>query len=196
MIDLYVIPLSYIIYMVVVTFGITYGYHSYFSHQAYRLHPVGETVLLYLGLICGGRSALTWAGVHRMHHAYSDTPKDPHSSKHNPWYVILFSLWRVEYIPRKFIKDLLKNPRIVFFHKHRLTILSIHYILAYMIFGLNGVFVSLIIYLLSYLGFGMLNLFGHDSKGPINNIWLNLIAPFEGNHKDHHEKSKFVRSTN
>lgn len=189
MVDLYVIPLSYIIYIGIVTVGITYGYHAYFSHREYKINPLGEIVLLYLGLICGGRSALTWAGVHRMHHAYSDTPKDPHSTKNYSWYVILFSLWRVEYIPKKFLKDLLKNPRVIFFHRHRLTILLIHYILAYILFGFNGVFVSLIIYLLSYLGFGMLNLFGHGSEGPINNRWLNFIAPFEGNHKDHHVKS-------
>jgi len=41
--------------------------------------------------------------------------------------------------------------------------------------------------LLSYIGFGALNLWGHDNNGPINNVWVNLIAPFEGNHKDHHE---------
>jgi hypothetical protein len=44
--------------------------------------------------------------------------------------------------------------------------------------------------ILSYLGFGVLNLFGHDLKGPVNNFWINLIAPLEGNHKDHHEYSQ------
>ena len=43
---------------------------------------------------------------------------------------------------------------------------------------------------LSYLGFGILNLFGHNLQGPINNLWINLIAPLEGNHKDHHEYSQ------
>ena len=39
------------------------------------------------------------------------------------------------------------------------------------------------------LGFGVLNLFGHDAEGPANKLWVNIIAPFEGNHKDHHEES-------
>ena len=43
---------------------------------------------------------------------------------------------------------------------------------------------------LSYLGFGILNLFGHNLHGPVNNIWINLIAPLEGNHRDHHEHSQ------
>ena len=40
-----------------------------------------------------------------------------------------------------------------------------------------------IIYLLAYFGFGALNLWGHDAEGPINNLWINLIALWEGNPK-------------
>ena len=71
--------------------------------------------MLYCGLLCGVRSPLTWAGVHRMHHAYSDTPKDPHSPKHIGKWRVFLSMYRIKTIPRKFIKDLLKNPRVMFF---------------------------------------------------------------------------------
>mgnify|MGYP005646604327 FL=1 len=173
--------------MLVVTIGITYGYHRYFSHNEFKAKPWQEVVMLYCGLLCGNRSPLGWVGVHRMHHAYTDTPKDPHSARYQPWYSILFSLWRVDAIPRKFLKDMVTNPRIVFFHKHRNVIYISNAILLALIFGYKALIVLAIIYALAYFGFGALNLWGHDSKGPINNIWVNLIAPFEGNHKDHHE---------
>ena len=92
---------GYIAYYLIVTIGITYGYHRYFSHQEFATNSVGEVVMLYCGLLCGCRSPLGWVGVHRMHHAFADTPKDPHSAKYQPWYSILFSLWRVDNIPRK-----------------------------------------------------------------------------------------------
>ena len=41
-------------------------------------------------------------------------------------------------------------------------------------------------FLLSYLFYGMLNLLGHDQTGPVNEWWINLFAPLEGNHYDHH----------
>ena len=107
---------GYMIYWAVAAIGITYGYHRYFSHNDYKTNSLTEVVLLYLGLLCGGRSALTWAGVHRIHHAHADTEKDPHSPKNHPWYVILFSLWKVKQIPRKYMIDLIKNPRVMFFH--------------------------------------------------------------------------------
>ena len=184
---LYLILFSYLAYMLIVTIGITYGYHRYFSHKEFSATPWQEIVMLYCGLLCGNRSPLGWVGVHRMHHAYADTPKDPHSAKYQPWYSILFSLWRVESIPRKFLKDMISNPRVVFFHKHRNLIYITNALLLTLIFGYKAIIVLAIIYALAYFGFGALNFWGHDSKGPINNIWVNLIAPFEGNHKDHHE---------
>ena len=50
--------------------GITRGYHRYFSHKEFKTTPIIEIVMLYCGLLCGVRSPLTWAGVHRMHHEY------------------------------------------------------------------------------------------------------------------------------
>ena len=109
---------GYILYWILAAIGITWGYHRYFAHGGKQQHPVLEIIYLYFGLLCGGRSLLTWAGVHRMHHAYTDTENDPHSAKYHPWYVILFSLWTVNSIPRKFIKDLMINSRVMFFHKY------------------------------------------------------------------------------
>jgi len=181
---------GYMIYWLVAAVGITYGYHRYFSHSDYKASPLAEIVLLYLGLLCGGRSALTWAGVHRIHHAYADTDKDPHSPRNHPWHVILFSLWKVKQIPRKYIDDLIKNPRVMFFHRYGKLIFAAHWIITTLLFGVNAVIINLMLYILSYVGFGILNFYGHDAKGPANRFLINLVAPFEGNHKDHHEHSK------
>ena len=183
---LYLAIFSYLVYMIVVTIGITYGYHRYFSHKEFKAKPWQEIIMLYCGLLCGNRSPLGWVGVHRMHHVYADTPKDPHSAKYQPWYSILFSLWRVHTIPRKFLKDMITNPRIVFFHKHKDKIYITNAVLLTLIFGYKALIVLSIIYSLAYFGFGALNFWGHDKNGPINNLWINFIAPFEGNHKDHH----------
>ena len=177
---------GYIIYWAVAAVGITYGYHRYFAHRTFKANTLTETLMLYLGLLCGGRSALTWAGVHRIHHAHADTDRDPHSPKNHPWYVILLSLWKVKRIPRKYMSDLLKNPRVMFFHKYGKYILLYHWAMTFMMFGVDALIVNTMIFSLSYVGFGVLNLFGHDANGPTNNKFINLIAPFEGNHREHH----------
>ena len=181
---------GYIIYWAVAAVGITYGYHRYFAHRTFKANTLTETLMLYLGLLCGGRSSLTWAGVHRIHHAHADTDRDPHSPKNHPWHVILFSLWRVKNIPRKYMIDLISNPRVMFFHRYGRYILATHWIITILIFGVNALIVNSMLFLLAYLGFGILNFFGHDEKGPANRLLINMIAPFEGNHKDHHEHAR------
>jgi len=78
----------------------------------------------------------------------------------------------------------------MFFHRYGRYILATHWIITILIFGVNAFIVNSMLFLLAYLGFGILNFFGHDERGPANRFLINLIAPFEGNHKDHHEYSR------
>jgi len=176
--------ISYVAYYILVSIGISFGYHAYFSHKSFKTNSLVEILFLICGIICGGRSALTWCGVHRMHHEYSDTEQDPHSPSYNSWYTILFSLWKVKNIPRRFIKDLLVNPRIMFFHNYR-TELFVAVICAVYILNILPYLALVIIF--SYLGFGTFLLFSHSNKTPVNRRWVNIFAPFEGKHKDHHD---------
>jgi len=84
------------------------------------------------------------------------------------------------------MKDLIKNPRVMFFHKYGKYILLYHWGITFLMFGTDALVVNTMLMVISYLGFGVLNLFGHDSNGPKNNFLINLIAPFEGNHREHH----------
>ena len=91
---------GYVFYYVAALLGISIGYHRYFTHRSFKTHQVLEYVMLMLGMICGGRSVLTWAAVHRMHHANSDTEEDPHSPIFKGGWNVLASRWRVQTIPR------------------------------------------------------------------------------------------------
>lgn len=171
------IVLSYLLYYALATIGITFGYHRYVSHKNFKVNSVGEVFILSCGLLCGGRSPLSWAGIHRMHHLYSDTEKDPHGTGLNA----LLSIWKVKDIPRKFVKDLYKNPRVVWFHKYHKVLW-----LSSAIVCLPIIEYWVLIQLYSWAGFGILNYFGHVDRKPVNRAWINIIAPFEGNHADHH----------
>ena len=60
-------------------FGITGGYHRYFSHRSYKTGRVFQFILACLGASSAQLGPLWWAAHHRHHHRHSDTDEDIHS---------------------------------------------------------------------------------------------------------------------
>lgn len=60
-------------------FGITAGYHRYFSHRSFKTSRVFQFCLAWLGCSALQKGPLWWAAHHRHHHRHSDTEDDVHS---------------------------------------------------------------------------------------------------------------------
>lgn len=60
-------------------FGLTAGYHRYFSHRTYKTSRAFQFVLAILGLLSFQKGPLWWAAHHRHHHRHSDRHGDLHS---------------------------------------------------------------------------------------------------------------------
>ncbi|NJM70564.1 MAG: acyl-CoA desaturase [Scytonema sp. RU_4_4] len=60
-------------------FGVTAGYHRYFSHRAYKTTRWFQFILAVLGNSAAQLGPLWWAAHHRHHHRYADTEEDIHS---------------------------------------------------------------------------------------------------------------------
>ncbi|MFI5134230.1 MAG: acyl-CoA desaturase [Chitinophagales bacterium] len=66
-------------------FSQTFLLHCYASHGAFTMNKFWERVSYVIAYITMGSSYLSpraYGIMHRMHHAYTDTPKDPHSPKY------------------------------------------------------------------------------------------------------------------
>jgi len=64
----------------------TFFLHRYASHQMFTMSPFWEKVFYVLTWVFQGSNYLSAYGygiMHRMHHAYADTEKDPHSPKYD-----------------------------------------------------------------------------------------------------------------
>ncbi|MBS1606211.1 MAG: acyl-CoA desaturase [Bacteroidetes bacterium] len=65
-------------------FSQTFFYHRYASHAAFTMSKSAEHFFYIFSYIVQGASYMSphaYAIMHRMHHAYTDTEKDPHSPK-------------------------------------------------------------------------------------------------------------------
>ncbi len=106
--------------------SITAGYHRFYAHRSFRTNRAVETVMLFLGSMATQGSALRWAYEHRLHHAYTDTDKDPHSIKRGFWYAHF--LWLFEKpgpIQPSVVSDLKRNPLVMFQDRHLLACITI-----------------------------------------------------------------------
>ncbi len=63
-------------------FGVTGGYHRYFSHRSYKLNRFWQFCMAFLAQTSAQKGALWWAAHHRDHHLYSDRKEDLHSPVH------------------------------------------------------------------------------------------------------------------
>jgi fatty-acid desaturase len=57
-------------------FGVTAGYHRYFSHRAYKLNRFWQFVMAILAQTSAQKGVLCWAAHHRDHHLHSDRATD------------------------------------------------------------------------------------------------------------------------
>jgi len=178
---------GYLFYYVSALIGHSIGYHRYFSHRSFTTNSVVETIMLFFGLIAGGRSLLMWAAVHRMHHSKSDTKDDPHSPMFVGIWKVITSQFKVSYIPRKYLVDLLKNPRVMFFHRYGKYVHVLYAVIFLMLDYNYFIIFVLMPFVLAWISFGFLNYFAHRNGQPEDVVWLNFFAPGEAWHKTHHK---------
>lgn len=76
-----------IVYYFVSGMGITAGYHRLFAHKAYEANWLTRCMLMLAGSAALQGSIKWWCGGHRIHHRYTDTPKDPYNAQGGFWSV-------------------------------------------------------------------------------------------------------------
>jgi len=88
--------------------GTTVCFHRALSHKTVKLHPVARDVLVFLAMMNGSGSPLSWVANHRLHHAKSDTPEDISSPRIGGfWWSHLRWLWQAGAAPvAKYCKEL------------------------------------------------------------------------------------------
>lgn len=179
--------------------GISLMMHRYWTHKSFEFkHPFLEFIFTYIAVVAGRGSPIGWVYVHRLHHAFSDTSKDPHDPKTVGWRIFFPHLIKYgETIDKKIIKDL--------FNKEHLTINKYYllYVLGWSLFLLllNPVlffFFYAVPVMLTFIGLDLFVFLTHkygyrnfasrdDSK---NNWFISLILWGEGWHNNHHHDPK------
>ena len=179
-------------------FGITAGFHRYFSHRSFKTSRGFQFFLAFLGQSSAQRGVLWWAAKHRYHHKYSDTEQDVHSPvQHGFWYshVLWIFSKRGRITDYTLIKDFQKYPELVWLDKWDRVPPILLGVLVWAIAGWSGLVVGFFVStVLLFHGTFTINSLSHvigkqpyvtgdDSR---NNWLLAIITLGEGWHNNHH----------
>lgn len=76
--SLYNISLSIISFYILNIMGVWMTLHRYYSHRSFEFrHRILENIFLFISILAGRGSPLSWVYIHRQHHAHSDTDLNP-----------------------------------------------------------------------------------------------------------------------
>lgn len=179
-------------------FGITAGYHRYFSHRTFKTSRVGQFLFGLLGVTCTQKGPLWWAAHHRHHHKYSDQPEDIHSPRQRGfWWSHMFWILveRHKKADLSRVKDLTRYPELVFLNRFEVWFSAAFAVALYLIGGpvalVYGYFVATVFL---WHGTFTINSLSHvwgrrryeTSDDSRNNLVLALITGGEGWHNNHH----------
>ena len=182
--------------------GITLAYHRLLTHRSFRVPKFLEYFLSIIACLACQGGPITWVAAHRLHHAYSDKPGDPHSPRqggflwaHMEWCMRGIKSCHTFEEKAKLAPDLTKDPVYRFLDNTHIiwTVLLAAglYMWGGISFVLWGVCLRLVlVYHATWFVNSAAHIWGYktyDSSDDSTNLWwVALMTYGEGWHNNHH----------
>ena len=185
-------------------FGVTAGYHRYFSHRTYRTSRPFQFVLAVLGTLAVQKGVLWWAANHRMHHKNSDQPDDLHSPvQRGFWWAHVGWILAPDYEDTDYarIPDMAKFPELRWLNEHYLVppvaLAAVLFLIGGSVWLVWGFFISTtLLWHATFTINSLAHVWGtrryETTDTSRNNVWLALLTMGEGWHNNHH---RYMNST-
>ncbi|PWT87507.1 MAG: acyl-CoA desaturase [Blastocatellia bacterium] len=188
--------------------GIGIGFHRLLTHRGFQTPKWVEYVLTLCGMLALEGGAINWVVTHRIHHAFTEQPADPHSPREGVWWSHVGWILRgtsqqhPEHVMRRYGPDLMKDPVHVWLNRLYFLPLVISGLVLLAIGGwtavLWGVFFRVVYGLhVTWLVNSATHLWGSrrfaTSDDSTNSWWVALLTFGEGWHNNHHAFPRAAR---
>ncbi len=186
--------------------GICLGYHRLLTHRSFELWKPLEYGLTLLGCLAWQNGPIKWVAIHRLHHARSDRPNDPHTPTKGFWWAHMGWLFSFDeelddyQRYRTYAADLDRDPVHRFFNAthgwYQFGVALLLYFWGGLPFVLWGaVFRTVFMWHATWLVNSASHVWGYriwaTEDQSTNNWWVALLTYGEGWHNNHHA---FLRS--
>jgi stearoyl-CoA desaturase (delta-9 desaturase) len=186
------------LYWLTACIGITLGYHRLVSHRSFETPKWLEYFLVFCGTLACEGGPISWVGLHRIHHKFSDHDGDPHDSNKGFWWSHMG--WMFIKNPAnkdvpKYTKDIQNDPFYLFCEKYFIPIQVVLGLLLFWWGGWSlviwGIFLRLVlVFHVTWFVNSATHKFGyvsHESNDHSRNCWWVALLTFgEGWHNNHH----------
>jgi len=187
-----------ILYWATACLGVTLGYHRLLSHRSFKVPQWLSRFFATCGALSAEYGPITWSGIHRQHHKYSDTDPDPHDMNKGFWWSHIG--WMFYDVPaeknvRKYTADLRNDPYFRWLDKYFLLLQVPLGLTLYLIGGWSLVLWGLplrlvVVYHVTWLVNSATHTWGerpYDTEdNSRNNKWVAALTFGEGWHNNHH----------
>ncbi|KAB5534926.1 hypothetical protein DKX38_018012 [Salix brachista] len=188
------------LYVITGLLGITLSFHRNLSHRSFKLPKWLEYFFAYCGVQAFQRDPIFWVSIHRHHHQFCDSERDPHSPTEGFWFSHMSWLFDANYITEKCggpsnVEDLERQP----FYKFMQDTYLLHPIAFGVLLYAGGGFPflvwgmgvrSVLVFHITWLVNSVSHVWGKQAwnTGDLsrNNWWLALLTFGEGWHNNHH----------
>ena len=188
--------------------GICLCYHRLLTHRSFRVPKPVEYFLTFLGIISSEGGPINWVARHRIHHAYPDTEKDPHSPRKGFWWAHVLWLFRHKPVIDNYelyspwAKDLTRDPFHRFLNRthglYQIVLGVLLYLWGGWPFLVWGLFVrTVFVYHITWFVNSATHKWGYKTfavNDDSSNLWWVALLSFgEGWHNNHHAFQRSAR---
>jgi stearoyl-CoA desaturase (delta-9 desaturase) len=185
---------SFVLYILFATIGGTITYHRLLSHRSFKSPKWFEYTGSIMGALGGNGSGLAWAAIHREHHRFTDTEKDPHAPEYKGFFRVQF-LSMLDEPNIKYVPDLLRSKFHLFIHKQYWLVNLIYIAICFALLGWDGIIFGYFVPTLMVWHAGSaINTVNHKlgyrnyvtKDWSTNNFVTGYLVSGEGWHNNHH----------
>lgn len=115
---------AFVLWWIGASWGIGIGYHRLLTHRGFTTSKWMTRLLATFGTFALQSGPISWVTTHRVHHAFTDTEKDPHSPRQGTWWAHIGWIFsgvaqiQPESVRQRYSPDLLKDPYLVWIDRY------------------------------------------------------------------------------
>jgi stearoyl-CoA desaturase (delta-9 desaturase) len=202
------LAVSMLLWWVAGSLGIGVGIHRLLTHRGFKTPKLVEYLLTVCGLLALEGGAINWVVTHRIHHAFTDAPGDPHTPRDGRWWSHMGWILRgtaqqhSAVVMQRYAPDLMKDPVQVWLNRLYFVPLIICGLLLVAIGGWGmmmwGVFLRVTVGLhFTWLVNSATHIWGQrrfeTNDDSTNNFLVAIFTFGEGWHNNHHAHPRAAR---